>query len=145
MTDPVLAVLAQWPWLLLVIGCVTVLTYGLKGAHLLKTIVWNPLVEFLRRASKREQRRVTEERARVDAELDDLRRQVSFLIRQVGELRDRDELNWSWILSDQEYHRQLEFMAIDKGWDIPKHVSYMAHREEWIVRHPIPEAYLPSV
>lgn len=73
---------------------------------------------------------------RLDGELTDLRRIVDFQGAQLEELRNRDEMYWAWILTDQEYHRQVEFMAIDKGWVLPPHLSFMQFRDRWLASHP---------
>lgn len=73
---------------------------------------------------------------RLDGELADLRRIVLFQGKQLEELRNRDEMYWAWILIDQEYHREVEFMAITEGWKLPPHKSFMQFRDEWLSSHP---------
>lgn len=70
----------------------------------------------------------------VDYQIADLWRQVQFLEEQLAELRLRDEMYWAWILSDQEWHRQYEFHAAQKGFDIIPHVSFMDFRDEWLLQ-----------
>lgn len=71
-------------------------------------------------------------RARIDQELADLRRVVTFQGIQLEELRGRDEMNWSWILTDQEWHRQEEFRAATEGRTLTAHVSFMEYRDIWV-------------
>lgn len=77
------------------------------------------------------------------AEVDDLQRQVAYLKRQVDELRARDECNWEYVLVDQDYHRRLEFLAAERGWRIPAHLSYMEHRDAWLKKHREYEPFAP--
>lgn len=70
---------------------------------------------------------------RVDAELGDLRRQVEFLTRQIEELRTRDEMYWSWILMDQEWHRRYEFECVKAGVQTVPHVPFMEFRDGWLL------------
>lgn len=118
----------HWPWLIpvVIVGYLLI-----KGGPTIKAFIWNPLIDFVQRLPQRASERV-------DAELEDLHRQVEFLTEQIAELRIRDELYWNFILMDQEYHRRLEFAAAEKGWDIPRHVPFMSFRDEWLKRHPTP-------
>ena len=68
----------------------------------------------------------------VDYQIEDLWRQVQFLEEQLAELRLRDEMYWAWILTDQEWHRQHEFAAAEKGYDTVPHKSFMDFRDEWL-------------
>lgn len=72
---------------------------------------------------------------RLDGELADLRRQVVFQGRQLEELRNRDEMYWAWILSDQEWHRREEFRAISEQRVLTPHVSFMQFRDGWLASH----------
>ena len=65
-------------------------------------------------------------------ELADLRRQVEFLSRAVDELRNRDEMNWAFTLSDTQWHRNYEFFCADKGVIPMPRVSYMEFRDKWL-------------
>jgi hypothetical protein len=71
----------------------------------------------------------------VDAELRDLRRTVEFQGKQLEELRQRDEMYWAWILSDQEWHRAVEFAAVTNDWKLPPHISFMQFRDGWLASH----------
>lgn len=124
MTDGLLAVIDKhWPWLVIVIAIGAAIGYAAKGLGALRG-VWRPIRAFFRRIS-----------GRVDAELEDLRRQVGYLTKQVAELRERDEMTWGWILLDQEWHRQYEFKAVQEGWVVVPHISYMEYRDRWVIEH----------
>lgn len=73
---------------------------------------------------------------RLDGELADLRRIVDFQGRQLQELRDRDEMYWAWILTDQEWHRREEFRAVSESRTLEPHVSFMTFRDRWLASHP---------
>lgn len=81
----------------------------------------------------------SDDAVRLDGELRDLRRIVAFQGKQLDELRNRDEMYWSWILTDQEWHRREEFRAISEQRVLEPHVSFMTFRDAWIVSHPIKE------
>ena len=68
----------------------------------------------------------------VDFQIADLWRQVNFLEEQLAELRLRDEMYWSWILTDQEWHRTYEFKAAQFGWETIPHMSFMEFRDKWM-------------
>lgn len=70
----------------------------------------------------------------VDYQIADLWRQVKFLEQQLAELRLRDEMYWAWILKDQEWHRQHEFAAAERGWETIPHQSFMEFRDEWVAK-----------
>lgn len=72
---------------------------------------------------------------RLDGELADLRRIVDFQGKQLEELRNRDEMYWAWILSDQEWHRHDEFEAASVGRTIVPHISFMQFRDSWLASH----------
>lgn len=131
----------HWPWLILVVVLVACVFYGAKAIVTLKGAIYTPVREWLHHFGRREQNRIDAERDRIDAELEDLRRQVSYQGQQLAELRYRDEMTWSWVLSDQEWHRAFEFKAAQEGWKYPQHVSYMEYRESWMKLHPQPVDY----
>lgn len=78
----------------------------------------------------------SDDATRLDGELKDLRRQVTFLTRQLDELRNRDEMYWAWVLLDQDWHRREEFRAVSENRTLEPHVSYMQFRDQWIATHP---------
>lgn len=122
----------HWPWLIPVV----ILGFVLAKAVPVMRSIGNWILSLIKRLPQ-------QERERVNAKIGDLEVTVNYLQLQIGELRYRDEMTWAWILSDQEWHRKVEFDAIDKGWELPPHVSYMEFREEWIKQHPSPYAEAP--
>ena len=72
---------------------------------------------------------------RLDAELADLRRIVDFQGKQLEELRNRDEMYWAWILTDQEWHRREEFKAVSENRTLEPHLSFMQFRDNWLATH----------
>lgn len=123
----------HWPWLIPVIVLGAIALYVVKAFPIMQGIGRSFKLRFF----------PSNERSRhaVAVRVDDLEKTVLYLQLQIGELRYRDEMTWAWILSDQDWHRKVEFLAVEKGWDLPQHISYMEFREEWIKLHPIPELY----
>jgi len=99
---------------------------------------YEPVARLIPVLGKRWRARATSDgrdHLRIDSELKDLRRQINFLNVQLTELRVRDEMYWAWILSDQEWHRQHEFDAAQRGHETNPHVSFMDFRDQWMRRY----------
>lgn len=114
-----------------ILGAGTVVALLLNGTHLLRMIrdsVWAPFVLHLRKVTRKD-------KEYIDAELEDLRRQVAHLTRVVSELRVRDEMTWQWVLTDQSWHREYELDCAEKGIEPRVHVSYADFRERWLKDH----------
>lgn len=135
----------HWPWLIVVAAIVFGIPYTIKALQALKAFLYDPFLGWFKRASLREQRKITEEREKVVEDIADLQRQVLYLSQVVEELRWRDQMTWAWILSDQEWHRRAELEAIEKGYTLPDHVTYEDFRDEWTKTHPMPSPYRVSV
>ena len=127
---------AQWPWLILVGAVILGIPHLIKALKALKAFLWDPFVSYLRGADPFQR-----EREQINAKIDDLESQVKFLIAQVAELRARDRMYWAWVIVDQEWHRRVELMAVENGWDLPDHISFDEFYEEWIKKHPMPSPY----
>lgn len=132
----VTAVGAQWPWLILVAAVIFGIPHLIKAIKALKAFLWDPFVAYLRGADP-----FKREREKINAKIGDLESQVKFLIAQVAELRARDRMYWAWVIVDQEWHRRVELMAVERGWDLPPHISFDEFYEEWIKKHPMPSPY----
>ncbi|MCG7607065.1 hypothetical protein [Mycobacterium sp. CnD-18-1] len=132
------AVISQWPWLVLLAVFIFGIPHAVKAAKALKTFLWDPFITYLRGIDP-----LSEEREQVNARIDDLQKQVDFLNEQVGELRYRDRMYWAWVVSDQEYHRRIELMAVEHSWELPVHISFDEFYDEWTRKHPMPKPYQP--
>lgn len=93
------------------------------------TALWSRVSGWLHARSRENELRNRD----VDYQIADLWRQVQFLEEQLAELRVRDEMYWAWILSDQEWHRQYEFEAAQKGYTTIPHVPFMDFRDQWLL------------
>ena len=123
-----MSALHAWAGLAVLGGFFALLLNGHTLLKLLKSAVWDTLTEHLRKLSRKD-------RAVIDAELADLRRQVTHLTRVVADLRVRDEMTWQWVLTDQSWHREYELKAAEEGWTPITHVSYSDFREGWLKDH----------
>jgi hypothetical protein len=97
----------------------------LAGVHEGITAIWPKITGLLTNRDR-------ERKNNVDYQIADLWRQVNFLEEQLAELRLRDEMYWSWILTDQEWHRTYEFQAAQNGWETVPHMSFMEFRDQWM-------------
>lgn len=127
MTEGLDVVVTHWP----VIGMVgAVLFCAYLGTRTLAlTVDWigdalGPLGKFWR--SRRTISR---------AEIDDLQRRITYLDSQVRALRYRDEVYAAFTLLDQQYHHRLELLAVENGWKIDRHVSFLEFRDRWMKDH----------
>ncbi|WP_396909541.1 hypothetical protein [Mycolicibacterium sp.] len=127
---------AQWPWLILVAAVILGIPYAIKSAKALRDFLWSPFVAHVRGINPTDR-----ERAEINAKIADLEQQVQFLVEQVAELRYRDRMYWAWVIEDQAYHRDVELMAVEKGWDLPRHRSFDDFYDEWVSKHPAPKSY----
>lgn len=66
------------------------------------------------------------------AELDDMRKRLAVLERRGKAMLLRDECYFAYMLSDAEWHRKYELIAVSKGWEIQPHKSFLQFREEWM-------------
>lgn len=131
----------QWPWLILVAAFILGVPYAIKSLRALKDFLWNPFIAYLKRASEAEQQRMEIDAAKVDARIEGLEGQVAFLLEQVGELRYRDRMYWAWVVIDQQWHRDLELLAVEKGWDLPPHITFDEFHDDWAAKHPMPKSF----
>jgi hypothetical protein len=115
-------------WMAGAIAIIVFLVYlatRLTGVHEGITAIWPKIAGLLTRRDR-------ERKNDVDYQIADLWRQVNFLEEQLAELRLRDEMYWSWILTDQEWHRTYEFKAAQNGWETVPHMSFMEFRDRWM-------------
>ncbi len=139
MGDWVTVVDSHWPWLIIVGVIVLGIPYVIKSLRALKDFLWAPFIAYLKRAGEVERNRLETERQEINSKIADLETQVQHLVEQVAELRYRDRMYWAWVVSDQEWHRRLELMAVEKGWDLPPHISFDDFYDEWNKKHPQPK------
>lgn len=128
MTEPLVAVLKDWPWAVLIVALIGAVAYGAKALTTVKDAVLAPLGSWLKKISRRE-------RDRIDSELADLRRQVEYLAQQVGDMRLRDECYWEFVIHVQDHQRRRTLLAIENNWDLPEHHPFMDFREAWLKQH----------
>lgn len=115
-------------WMAGAIAIIVFLVYlatRLAGVHEGITAIWPKITGLLTKGDR-------DRNKAVDYQIADLWRQVNFLEEQLAELRLRDEMYWSWILTDQEWHRTYEFKAAQFGWETIPHTSFMEFRDQWM-------------
>lgn len=66
------------------------------------------------------------------AEMRDMRRRIDYLDDQIRALRYRDECYFAYILEDQEYHNRVELIALQAGYRLEKHPSFLVFRDGWM-------------
>jgi hypothetical protein len=71
-------------------------------------------------------------RAISQAESDDMRRQIVALDKRVRALLYRDECYFAYMMTDAEWHKKHELLAIAKGWAFEPHMSFLAFRDKWM-------------
>lgn len=133
-----ITVVNQWPWLVLVGVLVLGVPHAVKAAKALKEFLWDPFVKYLRGASTAQL-----DGEKINAKIQGLQDQIQYLTDQVAELRYRDRMYWSWVLSDQAWHRDVELLAIESGWRLPVHISFDEFYDDWSQKHPAPKPYQP--
>ncbi|WPH57664.1 hypothetical protein [Mycobacterium phage WXIN] len=131
-----IAVINQWPWLVLVAIFVLGVPHVVKAIRTLKGFLWDPFVAYMRGASP-----LKLDGEKINAKILGLEEQIRYLTDQVSELRWRDRMYWSWVLSDQSWHRDVELLALEHGWQLPVHISFDAFYDDWLQKHPAPTPY----
>lgn len=120
-------------WLAILLAALTILVYLLSkagGAQEGINKITSGFTSFISRRAREVKKRNDD----VDYQIEDLWRQVRFLEEQLAELRLRDEMYWAWIITDQEWHRNYEFMAAEQGWKTIPHMSFMEFRDDWLAQ-----------
>jgi len=128
--DEIWHVIPHWLSIGLVVLLVLVYAFNAKVAHQNLSKAMTSISGFISKRDRESKRR----NADVDYQIEDLWRQVRFLEEQLAELRLRDEMYWAWIITDQEWHRNYEFTAAEKGWETLPHVSFMQFRDDWLAQ-----------
>ena len=113
------------PWLWVIAGCllglfVCVRFLSLSSESVAK--VFGPVGAFFRNR-----------RAISQAESDDMRRQIIGLDKRVRALLYRDECYFAYMMTDAEWHRRHELMAIASGWEFEPHVPFLFFRDQWML------------
>lgn len=128
-TDYFWAHLPSWVWPIIVIGIAALFAF-----HAIQSFegVAKAFGGLGRKIYDRKTQRAAKRAGLQQWELADLRRQLEFLSKSIEELRDRDEMTWAWILSDQEWHRNYEFLCAERGAVPMPRVSFMEFRTRWL-------------
>lgn len=128
-TDAFWGHIPGWAWPILVAGTVAFFIWQAIQAYEGFAKIFGPI------GRKLYDRKTTQAAKRAGLqhwELADLRRQVEFLGEAIEDLRDRDEMSWAFVLSDQEWHRNYEFMCAERGAVPMPRVSFMEFRTKWL-------------
>lgn len=71
-------------------------------------------------------------RAITHSEADDMRSRLKYLDDRVEKLLHRDACYFAYVLADQEYHHRQKLIAIELGWVLEPHVSFLEFRQRWM-------------
>jgi hypothetical protein len=66
------------------------------------------------------------------AESDDMRRRIDYLSGRVETLLWRDQCYFAYVLIDQDWHHRHELLAVQHGWALEPHPSFLEFRDKWM-------------
>ncbi len=67
------------------------------------------------------------------AEMSDMRKRVDYLDERVETLLRRDQCYFAFVLMDAEWHHRNDLRAIEYGWIVEPHPSFLEFRDQWMV------------
>lgn len=122
----------HWPTLGWLVPVLLAAFYALK----FMAVASEPVAKLLGGVGRRWRRSAERKQRLAAGEVGLLREEVRSLSDKVYALEKRDAIYWAYVMYDQEWHREMQSLALNKGWPLKRHLDFMEFRAKyWLERH----------
>lgn len=124
-----------WPNLGWLVPIAFVAYYGVRFLSLM----YEPVEGLLGKLGTHWREQAERRQVKVAGEIGALRTEVASLSDKVNALQQKDEIYWSYVLYDEEWHRKRDFEAVQSGAINIHHISFPEFRARWLRERKVSE------
>ncbi len=99
--------------------------------------MYEPIEKILGGLGKHWRTQADKRQVRITGEIGALREEVDSLSAKVNNLRVKDEIAWAYVIYDEEWHRRLDFEAVQHNSVPVPHISFPEFRVRWLREHAV--------